>query len=222
MRKSVGRALAVVLVAIATILSSQTAAFAWYTQSIPAKSPGGIGETMVFNATMPTEPYAPSATDITGPYTCILLYHEYFATPGCGGFSVDLAFSNVRTQPAYLAGIPDNTFFHAYADMSRTFGCTAADGVFDWNTAFVVHTDHTELSPVYVTAQAAYLIYEAHYLSGDLGPSFYVNFPPVAFTCPSGETRTQFGLEVTKLSISISGSPVFGTRTWKQTGAFYG
>ena len=54
------------------------------------------------------------------------------------------------------------------------------------------------------------------------GPSFYVNFAPVAVTCPTGETPSQFGLKVSNLTITIAGSPVYGSQTWTYPGPFYG
>jgi hypothetical protein len=169
----------------------QATAYACYTEYLPASTPGGIGASMTFTAVMPTEPYAPSSTDLSGPYTCTLLYHQYFATPGCGGFSVDVTFDNVEAQPGFIAGTPDPTFFSAYADTARTFGCRTADGDFDWNTAFVVTTTHTDLFTVFVTAEAYYLLSELHAVGGNDGPSFYANFAPVPVTCPAGETATQ-------------------------------
>jgi hypothetical protein len=222
MSKPIGRTLVLALVGIAALLFGQAIAYACYTDYIPASTPGGIGASMTFSAAMPTEPYAPSTTEVSGPNTCILLYHQYFGTPGCGGFSVDVTFDNVEAQPGYIAGTVDPTVFYAYADTARTFGCRTADGDFDWNTAFVVSTTDTQLSAVYQTTQAGYLIYLLQQLGGNDGPSFYVNFAPVTVNCPVGETPSQFGLMVSNLSITIADSPVYGTQTWNYPGPFYG
>jgi len=222
MRKSVRRCLVLALAGIAALVLGQATAYAWYTDYIPASTPGGIGASMTFTAAMPTEPYAPSPTAFEGPYTCILLYHQYFGTPGCGGFSVDVTFDNVQAQPGYIAGTADETVFYAYADTARTFGCRTADGDFDWNTAFVVRTTDTQLSAVYVTTQAGYLAYLLRAGGPDNGPDFYVNFAPVPVSCPTGETPSQFGLKVSNLSITIADSPVYGTQTWTYPGPFYG
>lgn len=222
MRKSIRRSVVLALVGISALVLGQATAYAWYTEYIPAGTPGGIGASMTFSAVMPTEPYAPSSTDISGPHTCVLLYHQYFGTPGCGGFSVDVTFDNVQAQPGFIAGTDDPTYFSAFADTARTFGCRTARGHFDWHTAFVVTSKHTALSDVYATAQAAYLLYLLRSGVANDGPSFYVNFAPVTVTCPAGETAAQFGLKVTNLSITIAGSPVYGSQTWTYPGPFYG
>ena len=222
MRKSIKRGLVLALAGLAALVLGTATAYACYTEYIPAGTPGGIGASMTFTATMPTEPYAPSATDISGPYTCTLLYHQYFGTPGCGGFSVDVTFDNVQAQPGYIAGASDETVFTASADTARTFGCRTADGDFDWNTAFVVSTTDTQLSAVYQTTQAGYLLYLLREEGGNDGPSFYVNFAPVPVSCPAGETPSQFGLKVSNLTITIVDSPVYGSQNWTYPGPFYG
>jgi hypothetical protein len=190
--------------------------------SVRATATDGVTETTTFTPTVPRPVYDPDPTATDGPRQCVVLYHEDQPTPGCGGFAVSTVLHNVRNQPGYLNNVTDNTYFTAHADAARTFGCRTADGTFDWNSAFVVREKHLELTPVYFETESSYLIYEFQTLPGDWGPQFYVNFDPVDFSCPAGQTKVQYGLKVSNISVEITNSPVFGTHTWKQAGPYYG
>ncbi|WP_326574058.1 hypothetical protein OG889_03160 [Streptomyces sp. NBC_00481] len=216
--------LAVALLAGAgLVLAGPGSAQADTTVEIPAPSQGGISATVVFHRTVVPQPYNPDPTASYGDRQCLLRYHEYYATPGCGGFALGVTLHDVRDQPGYLAGLSSaGGYFGAHADTARTFGCLLPDGTFDHSTSFVVRTEQQPLSPVYYQPDSNWLLTQFRsYPDQDFGPPFFVNFPPVEVNCPEGTTATQYGLKVTDVKISIDDPNVFGRTTWTAPGPFY-
>ncbi|MCC3774435.1 hypothetical protein [Streptomyces sp. UNOB3_S3] len=224
-RNALTRALLALLAGTVLVLGGTAPAHATQRDSAPAATPGGIDETIVFGRkTVVPRPYTPDPTTGIGPNACLLKYHEYDPTPGCGGFTLDVTLHNVRSQPGYLAGKWGNgNWFKATADTARTFGCRTADGTFDWSTAFVVRTERTPLQSWYYYADPGWITHMFRGNPGqDFGPQFAMNFPAVKVDCAPGTTPVQYGLKVTNLDIAIEGSDVYGTTTWHHDGPFYG
>ncbi len=217
------RALLVLLVAGAgLVLTGPPAAYAHGPVEIPANAPGGVSATFTFGGAVVPHPYTPDPTAYFGANKCQLTYHDYNPTPGCGGFTFRTELHHVREQPGFAEGLGGGSFA-AHADTERTFGCLDGAGAFRWDTAFVVRTADTPLAPVYYLTDMSYLLSEFRATpSGDLGPPYFLNFEAVPFTCPAGTTPAQYGLKVTDLRLSVTGSPVFGTQSWTAPGPFYG
>lgn len=227
MRRALPRIVLALLAGMGLVLAGPAASHATSWDSAPANQPGGVDETVEFGrTTVVPQPYTPDPTAAFGDHQCQLRYHEYYPTPGCGGFTVDVTLHNVRNQPGYIAGNyggDSSVKFTAKADTARTFGCRTPAGEFDWDTAFVVRTTQSELDRVYFEADAGYIVDQFRQDKGrDYGPHFYMNFPAVKVDCAEGSTPVQYGLKVTNLSISITGSDVFGTTSWHHDGPFYG
>ncbi|MFH8404817.1 hypothetical protein ACH4FX_08575 [Streptomyces sp. NPDC018019] len=170
----------------------------------------------LFKAIVPN-PYRPDPTAYFGPHKCNLYIKDYWPTPGCGGFSFSAKLSGVRDQPAFQQGVAEDGWFSATADVTRTYGCTGRDGVFDRATAFDVTSKGERLGAVYREADWSFLL--SHYRStpsGDFGPQFFANFKPVEVGCAPGATPTQHGLTVTDLKVSFDhASKILGDhRTW--------
>lgn len=160
---------------------------------------------MEFRRAVVPQPYNPDPNASSGDRQCLLRYHEYWATPGCGGFELGVRLHKVRSRPGYLAGLSSTGgHFTAYADTARTFGCLRPDGSFDHDTSFVVRTEQQPLSPVYYEPDSNWLLRQFRtYPDRDLGPPFFVNFPAVEVSCPEGTTATQYGLKVTNVKVTI-------------------
>ncbi|MBO1336892.1 hypothetical protein [Streptomyces sp. VRA16 Mangrove soil] len=221
-RRRVGRYVGALGAALGLVLGAGGAARATQTVEIPANAPGGVSATVTFERPVVPQPYTPDPTDYWGPNRCLLTYHVYEGTPGCGGFVVDVALHDVRTQPGFLAGVDESAYFTAKADTERTFGCLRADGTFDWGSAFVVRLDDVDLGAVHYETSAYWVVQTQRAdPANDVGPAFYMNFPAVDFTCPEGQVKWQYGLKVSDLRVSIADSPVFGTQTWRHDGAYY-
>ncbi|WP_405814832.1 hypothetical protein OG241_09925 [Streptomyces sp. NBC_01390] len=205
------------------VLAGPGAAQATTSVEIPAPSAGGISATVNFYGAKVPQPYNPDPTAYFGDRKCLLTYHDYDPTPGCGGFSLGVTLHNVRSQPGYLAGLDSvGGYFTAYADTARTFGCLRADGTFDHGTSFVVSTEQTPLSPVYYETDARWVVSQFRsYSDRDFGPYFFLNYPAVEVNCPDGMTATQYGLKVTNVNVTIDDANVFGTSTWSAPGPFY-
>ncbi|MFD7661537.1 hypothetical protein [Streptomyces sp. NPDC059788] len=174
-------------------------------------------ETGTFKAVVPN-PYRPDPTAYFGPHKCNLYVKDYWPTPGCGGFSFYTELRGVRDQPAFQQGVEESGWFSATADVTRTYGCTGQDGVFDPATAFDVTSAGERLGAVYREADWSFLL--GHYRgtsSGDFGPQFFANFKPVEVTCAAGTTPTQHALKVAGLKVSFDHeSKILGShRTWR-------
>jgi len=208
---------------VVLVLCLATPAQAHYVENTPAPVPGGVSETTTVTAQRAVNPYAPETSVPYGPNYCVLGYHEFNPTPGCGGFAVNVVLHDVSSQPGFVAGNYDSGYFEAYADAARTFGCTSAAGVFDWSTAFVVRDTGIHLFPVYNETYRSYLWYVLRFNGGtDTGPKFFWNFLPVDFFCPVGTAKTQFGLKVMNLVITNIGSDVITAPTmWTHAGPYY-
>jgi hypothetical protein len=218
-----GRLALALLAGAVLVLAGPGAAQATVNVEIPAPTDGGISATVRFFKQTVPQPYNPDATAYFGDRKCLVTYHDYDPTPGCGGFKLDVELHNVREQPGYLAGLSSlGGRFAAYADTARTFGCLRADGTFDHSTSFVVRTEQQQLLDTYFYPDSNYVLYWDRNYASDEGPRFYVNFPAVQVTCPEGMTATQYGLKVTDINISIDDPNVFGTTTWSTPGPFYG
>jgi len=217
-----GRPALALLAGAVLVLSGPGAAQATTSVEIPAATDGGISATVTFAKGTVPQPYNPDPTAHFGDRKCLVVYHDYEPTPGCGGFKIDVALHHVRSQPGYLAGLSSvGGRFTAYADTARTFGCLTADGTFDHSTSFVVHTEQQQLLDNYCYPDSNWILYWDRTYSGDEGPRFYVNFPAVQVHCPDGMTPTQYGLKVTNVTIGIDDANVFGTTTWNAPGPFY-
>ncbi|NGO81552.1 hypothetical protein G6045_38735 [Streptomyces sp. YC504] len=190
---------------------------------VVADEPGGLSMTVEHEGLVPRPVYDPVADSAEGPRKCQLRYHEYYPTDGCGGFTVRTTLHGVRDLPGYLAGNLGDDGFSAAADTARTFGCTAADGSFDWSTSFVVRTTQQPLSWVYYHGDAGWVV-SAHRSdpTREFGPGFFLNFEAVDFTCPEGRSRVQYGLKVSNITVSTpETNDVFGKMTWRAEGPFY-
>ncbi|WP_199553067.1 hypothetical protein [Streptomyces sp. N35] len=193
------------------------------TVEVRAEEPGGLALTLKHEGLVPRPVYDPDPGAISGPRQCGLIYHHYYPTSGCGGFTVSATLHGVRELPGYIAGNYGSGGFDAYADTARTFGCTAADGSFDWGSSFVVRTTQTTLSHVYYQGGANWVV-GAHRSdpTREFGPYFFLNFAPVDFTCPEGRSKVQYGLKVSNITISTpEENDVFGKMTWRAEGPFY-
>jgi hypothetical protein len=221
-RRVLRKLLVVLLAGVGLVLAGPQAAYAYGPVEIPANTPGGISATFTFGGAVVPHPYTPQIpASVYGPNKCLLMYHQYYPTPGCGGFTFDVALHHVREQPGF-ADAPLGGRFAAYADTERTFGCVDSAGAFLWDTSFVVRTEETTLDGVYYLAGADYLLgWFRGTESGDFGPPFFLNFEPVEFSCATGTTPTQYGLKVTDLRLSAIDSPFFGTQSWTAAGPFY-
>ncbi|MDX3852326.1 hypothetical protein [Streptomyces sp. AK02-01A] len=222
MRGASRRLLVALMAGAGLVLAAPSAAHANEIAEIPANSPGGISVTLSFGGAVVPQPYTPDPSAYWGPDKCLLIYHDYVPTPGCGGFTFNAKLHNVQAQPGYIEGLSGGDF-EAYADTARTFGCLDGDGVFQWDTSFVVRTERTPLSDVYYTAGMDYILQQ--FRTGktlDQGPYYFLNFEAVEFGCAEGTTPTQFGLMVTNLRLDAVDSPVFGDQTWTAAGPFYG
>ncbi|GHH85802.1 hypothetical protein GCM10017771_20320 [Streptomyces capitiformicae] len=223
MRAVLARPTVALLAGAGLVLAGPGAARASDTVEIPASTEGGISATVEFRRAVVPQPYNPDPNASSGDRQCQLRYHQYWATPGCGGFELGVRLHNVRSQPGYLAGLSSaGGYFTAYADTARTFGCLRPDGSFDHNTSFVVRTEQQPLSPVYYEPDSNWLLGQFRtYPDRDFGPPFFVNFPAVEVSCPEGTTATQYGLKVTNVKVAINDPNVFGSTTWSTPGPFY-
>ncbi|MEU9284644.1 hypothetical protein AB0D57_07895 [Streptomyces sp. NPDC048275] len=223
MPRVLGRSALALLAGVALVLAGSGAAQATTTVEIPAPTDGGVSATVrLYKQTVP-QPYNPDPTAHFGDRKCLVVYHDYEPTPGCGGFKLDVTLHNVRNQPGYLAGLSSlGGRFAAYADTARTFGCLRADGTFDHDTSFVVRTEQQQLLDNYYYPDSNWVLYWNQHYPSDAGPAFYMNFPAVQVSCPEGMTPTQYGLKVSDINISIDDPNVFGTTTWSTPGPFYG
>ncbi|MFI6335577.1 hypothetical protein [Streptomyces sp. NPDC050535] len=217
-----GRLVLALLAGAVLVLTGPGSAQATTSVGIPAPTDGGIPATVKFYGAVVPQPYNPDPTAYFGDRKCLVVYHDYNATPGCGGFKLDVILHNVRDQSGYLAGLNSvGGRFAAYADIARTFGCLRADGTFDHGTSFVVRTEQQPLLDNYFFTDSNYILSWDRNHPEDEGPRFYVNFAPVQVSCPDGMTATQYGLKVTDVNISIDDPNVFGTTTWSTPGPFY-
>ncbi|MFD5627673.1 hypothetical protein [Streptomyces sp. NPDC127072] len=217
-----GRLVLALLAGAVLVLSGPGSARATTTVDIPAPTEGGISATVKFYGAVVPRPYNPDPTAYFGDRKCLTVYHDYNATPGCGGFKLDVILHNVREQPGYLAGLSSvGGRFAAYADTARTFGCLRADGTFDHGTSFVVRTEQQPLLDNYFFTESNYILDWDRNHADDEGPRFYVNYAPVQVTCPDGMTPAQYGLKVTDVTVSIDDPNVFGRTTWTTPGPFY-
>ncbi|WP_411149540.1 hypothetical protein [Streptomyces sp. A30] len=223
-RRALSRLTIALLAATGLALSGPGTAQATTTTDIPAPTAGGVSATVKFYDTVVPRPYNPDPTAYFGDRKCLNTYHDYDATPGCGGFKLGITLHNVRNQPGYLADLGSTDYwFKAYADTARTFGCLRPDGTFDHGTSFVVRTQQQELLRTYYYAEANWVLYEhRQYPTRDAGPHFYMNFPAETVDCPEGMTPTQYGLKVTNVKITIADDNVFGHSTWSAAGPYYG
>ncbi|MGW0706186.1 hypothetical protein ACWD4G_09510 [Streptomyces sp. NPDC002643] len=217
------RLIVALFVGAGLVLAGPGAARASTTVEVPAPTEGGISATVEFRRAVVPQPYSPDPNASSGERQCLLRYHQYFATPGCGGFELKATLHNVRAQPGYTAGLnSEGGYFQAYADTARTFGCLRADGSFDHDTSFVVRTVQQPLSPVYFEPDSRWLLTQFRdYPDRDFGPPFFVNFAPVEVNCPEGMTATQYGLKVSDVRITIDDPHVFGSTTWATPAPFY-
>ncbi|MEV7346382.1 hypothetical protein [Streptomyces sp. NPDC093544] len=222
MPRVLGRLALAFLAGAVLVLGGPGSARATTSVGIPASTDGGISATVKFYGAVVPQPYNPDPTAYFGDRKCLVTYHDYNATPGCGGFKLDVILHNVRDQPGYLAGLSSvGGRFAAYADTARTFGCLRPDGTFDHGTSFVVRTEQQPLLDNYFYPDSNYILWWDRNYPEDEGPKFYVNFPAVQVNCPDGMTPTQYGLKVTDVNISIDDANVFGRTTWSTPGPFY-
>ncbi|MEV5876416.1 hypothetical protein AB0L75_19715 [Streptomyces sp. NPDC052101] len=223
LRRSLARLAVALLVGAGVVLAGSGAAHATAAAEIPAATDGGISATVTFHGAVVPQPYRPDPDAAFGDRKCLLIYHDYDPTPGCGGFKLDFTLHNVRSQPGYTAGLGSTDYwFNAYADTARTFGCLRPDGTFDHSTSFVVRTAHQELMRTYYLTEANWVLSTLRSdPTRDVGPYFFMNFPAVKVDCPDGMTPTQYGLKVTDISLTIADDNVFGHTTWSTPGPFY-
>jgi len=219
MKRIFTRALVAAVLGATAVLAG---APAWATTT-ESGSAGGISDTFTITDTLPKQPYAPNPADYFGDYRCGLRYHEYIATPGCGGFAVSLVLHQVTSRPGWADSATDSGYLQGTADTARTFGCRNADGTFDWSTAFVVRETGRPLQAFYVLNDLGYLWSGLRSTGGtDATTRFFVNFPPVTFACAAGKTKTQYGLKVSNVAIFTQNSKVLGSTTWRHAGPYYG
>jgi hypothetical protein len=210
------------LAATGLVLTGPGAAHASQTAEIPAPAPGGISASVRFHGAVVPQPYDPDPSAYYGDRACVLRYHEYWPTRGCGGFSLGVTLHGVRESEGFKAGLwSTDPTFRATADTARTFRCVRPDGGSDHGDDVVVRTQQTELSAFSYYTGADYIISQHRREPGDFGPSFYANFPAETITCPPGTTASQYGLKVSNLRVSIDDANVFGRTTWAHAGPFY-
>jgi hypothetical protein len=219
MKRTFARTLCAALLGAAAIFTG-TPAWATTTEN---GSAGGIRDTFTLVDVLPRQPYAPNPADYFGDYRCGLRYHEYLATPGCGGFEITMVLHDVTKRPGWADNADDSGHIQATADTARTFGCRNANGSFDWASAFVVRETARPLQPFYILTDLGYL-WSVLRVSGepDATTRFYVNFRPVDFTCPAGKTKAQYGLKVSNVTVWTQNSKVLGSTTWRHAGPYYG
>ncbi|MGX2993041.1 hypothetical protein JNUCC64_01900 [Streptomyces sp. JNUCC 64] len=217
------RALTVLLAALALVLAVPAPAGATALYEVPAAREGGVALTVRLHSASVPRPYQPDPTASEGPRKCVLRYHEYYGTQGCGGFQVNVLLRGLRAQPGYPAAVRDGVQgrFAAYADVARTFGCADAGGVIDPATKTVVRETQRRLDEVYFSADVGYVVESHAKGSGDFGPQFYVNFAPVRVDCPSGTTATQYGLKVSNLTVHAPAPALFRDPVWTHPGPYY-
>ncbi|MFG2295937.1 hypothetical protein [Streptomyces sp. NPDC048603] len=217
------RLLLAFLAGAALVLAGPGAAHASQTVEIPAAEPGGISVTARFHSAVVPQAYDPDPTAAYGPRQCQLRYHEYYGTPGCGGFQIGFTLHDLRSRPGYQAGLwAEDRNFDAFADTARTFRCVRPDGGFDPAHNLVVRTSQTPLSATYYMTDSNWVISQHRaYPDQEFGPHFYVNFAPVEVSCPAGTTPTQYGLKVTNLRLTIDDPAVYGHLGWTHPGPFY-
>ncbi|MCX4545168.1 hypothetical protein [Streptomyces sp. NBC_01565] len=207
----------------ALVLTGSGAAHATRTVEVPAAVPGGISASVKVHGAVVPQPYDPDPTAYYGPRACVLKYHHYYATEGCGGFSLDVVLHDVQGSPGFKAGLwSTDDRFQAHADTARTFRCVRPDGGSERADDVVVRTVRTALAHNYFYADANRIVSELRKGAADLGPQLYLNFPPEQINCPAGTTASQYGLKITNLKVSINDeNDVFGTTTWAYPGAIY-
>ncbi|MFJ8207920.1 hypothetical protein [Streptomyces sp. NPDC096033] len=205
------------------VMAGPGAAHASQTIDVPAPATTVVSLTARFHGAVVPQPYDPDPAAYYGPRRCLLKYHEYQATEGCGGFLLSTVLHDVRRTPGYLAGLGSTDYrFHARADTARTFRCVRPDGGFDHKDDVVVRTRATELAPVYFYAESGYILSRhREYPAEEFGPQFYLNFPAEKIDCPAGTAPSQFGLKVTNLTVAIDDDNVFGHTAWVYPGPLY-
>ncbi|MCX5195138.1 hypothetical protein OOK31_14715 [Streptomyces sp. NBC_00249] len=223
LRSGLSRLVLALAAGIGLVMAGPGAAHASQTVEVPAPSTSVVSLSAYFHGAIVPRTYDPDPSAYYGDRRCLLKYHEYLPTEGCGGFRLDVTLHNVRNSPGYQAGLGSTDYrFRASADTARTFRCVRQDGGSDRKDDVVVRTVGTALAPVYFYAESGYILHQfREFPDSDYGPQFYLNFPPEQINCPAGTKASQYGLKVTNLTVAIDDDNVFGRTAWVHPGALY-